>query len=133
MKTWLDNKILIWFQLLRGHQLVFVVHIAHLNWLKWVTWALEFYQLSKTTICIWLYAIVLRKQALWIQLHPIASFRVIHDCLIFLRNLFYFFLTILAVEKEGVNLKSVLTTHHHWDHAGMNLRKKEHTANAILE
>ncbi|XP_028406745.1 hydroxyacylglutathione hydrolase, mitochondrial-like [Dendronephthya gigantea] len=25
-----------------------------------------------------------------------------------------------AVEKEGVSLKSALTTHHHWDHAGGN-------------
>jgi hydroxyacylglutathione hydrolase len=25
-----------------------------------------------------------------------------------------------AVKTEGVNLKSVLTTHHHWDHAGGN-------------
>lgn len=25
-----------------------------------------------------------------------------------------------AVKKENVNLKSVLTTHHHWDHAGGN-------------
>lgn len=25
-----------------------------------------------------------------------------------------------AVNAEGVNLKSVLTTHHHWDHAGGN-------------
>lgn len=25
-----------------------------------------------------------------------------------------------AVKEEGVNLKSVLTTHHHWDHAGGN-------------
>ncbi|XP_071813335.1 hydroxyacylglutathione hydrolase, mitochondrial-like [Apostichopus japonicus] len=25
-----------------------------------------------------------------------------------------------AVSKEGVNLKSVITTHHHWDHAGGN-------------
>ena len=25
-----------------------------------------------------------------------------------------------AVEKENVDLKSVLTTHHHWDHAGGN-------------
>lgn len=24
-----------------------------------------------------------------------------------------------AVAKENVKLKSVLTTHHHWDHAGM--------------
>lgn len=25
-----------------------------------------------------------------------------------------------AIKKEGVNLKSVITTHHHWDHAGGN-------------
>lgn len=25
-----------------------------------------------------------------------------------------------AVKQENVNLKSVLTTHHHWDHAGGN-------------
>lgn len=25
-----------------------------------------------------------------------------------------------AVKNEGVDLKSVLTTHHHWDHAGGN-------------
>lgn len=30
-----------------------------------------------------------------------------------------------AVEMENVNLKSVLTTHHHWDHAGGNLKLVE--------
>ncbi|CAO1391413.1 unnamed protein product [Diamesa tonsa] len=30
-----------------------------------------------------------------------------------------------AVELDNVNLKSVLTTHHHWDHAGGNLKLVE--------
>ena len=27
---------------------------------------------------------------------------------------------VAAVKEEGVNLTTVLTTHHHWDHAGGN-------------
>lgn len=36
-----------------------------------------------------------------------------------------------AVEKEGVNLTKILTTHHHWDHAGGNEALVEKSKNTL--
>ncbi|RZC37943.1 Lactamase B domain containing protein [Asbolus verrucosus] len=36
-----------------------------------------------------------------------------------------------AVEKEGANLTKVLTTHHHWDHAGGNKALVQKSKNAL--
>jgi hydroxyacylglutathione hydrolase len=36
-----------------------------------------------------------------------------------------------AVQKEGVNLTKVLTTHHHWDHAGGNEQLVQKSKNAL--
>ncbi|XP_063915998.1 hydroxyacylglutathione hydrolase, mitochondrial isoform X2 [Zophobas morio] len=36
-----------------------------------------------------------------------------------------------AVEREGVNLTKVLTTHHHWDHAGGNEQLVKKSKNAL--